>query len=100
MELLENKGAIYSSRPYLAMSGELMGFDQSLGLTPYNTRMKNARKLFFRELGTPNRIREFDIQLEDQGKAFVKAVQESPKEISEHIYMYAFTFILSYWFAY
>jgi hypothetical protein len=91
---LENKGHIYSSRPYLAMTGELMGFDQSLGLFPYGVRMKSARKLFSRELGSHSRIRNFHTQLEDQGRVFIEAVRESPDQVVDHIYMYGFSISL------
>lgn len=85
---LENKGSVYSSRPYLAMTGELMGYDQVLGLTPYGARMKSTRKLFSQELGSYARVQNFHTQLEDQSRVFIEAVKNNPSKVVDHIYLY------------
>lgn len=85
IELMDTKGAIYSDRPYAALSGELMGFDRGLGLLPYGPKLKIAKKLFSRELGSPSRIAEFHRQLENQSAGFIQAVASNPSLLFDHV---------------
>jgi hypothetical protein len=88
IELLENKGSIYCSRPYLALTGDLMGNDRILGFIPYNARMKKIRKMLSREIGSRNKVQEFHEQLENQGKSFIETVRKNPSELWNHVYLY------------
>ncbi|KAF8810262.1 cytochrome P450 [Phlegmacium glaucopus] len=51
LEMLDKKSAIYSDRPVLQMGGELVGWNNSLGLLPYGDRFRNYRKFFHQLMG-------------------------------------------------
>ncbi len=42
-EILDKKGPIYSSRPYVAMAGDLMGWQKSTGLLVYGPDLTKTR---------------------------------------------------------
>jgi hypothetical protein len=86
VEMLDQKGPLYSDRPFAAMLGALVGFDRQVGLTPYNARWKKARKWFSSEIGTTGRTAAFDGHLENQGKVFVDQVRNDPDGLYDHVY--------------
>jgi len=90
MEIFEDprKNTIYSSRPYVAMTGELMGYDKTIGLLPYGPTFRNSRKYFQKELGNNAGISSFHPQEEQQAKAFVRQVLKSPDDLLEHAFQY------------
>ncbi|CAE6416103.1 unnamed protein product [Rhizoctonia solani] len=66
-ELLDRRSAIYSSRPSQVMAGQLVGWENSLGMLPYGDRMRRTRKLLYegmsvramsRLLKTPEQLQE------------------------------------------
>ncbi|KZT33432.1 cytochrome P450 [Sistotremastrum suecicum HHB10207 ss-3] len=46
LDLLEQKSAIFSSKPRIVFASDMCGFGKALVLTPYNARMRMARKYF------------------------------------------------------
>lgn len=76
----------YSSRPYVAMTGELMGFDDSMGLLVYGPKFRNARKFFQKELGSNKGVQGFFPQEEEQAKAFIRRVLNAPDDLLDHVF--------------
>jgi len=80
------KNTIYSSRPYVAMTGELMGYDKMIGLLPYGPTFRNSRKYFQKELGSNAGMKNFYPQEEQQARAFIRQVLNSPDDLLEHAF--------------
>jgi len=80
------KNTVYSSRPYVAMTGDLMGYDKIMGLLPYGATFRNARKYFQKELGSNAGVKNFYPQEEQQAKAFIRRVLNSPDDLLEHTF--------------
>jgi len=83
------KNTVYSSRPYLAFTGELIGFGQTMALLPYSPESRNARKFFQKELGSKSRVQNFYPQEEQLAVSFIRGVLDTPDDLVEHIYQYA-----------
>jgi len=88
MEIFEDtrKNTIYSSRPYVPMTGELMGYGPTIGLLPYGPTFRNSRKFFQKELGSNAGMRNFYPQEEQQAKVFIRQVLNSPDDLLEHVF--------------
>jgi hypothetical protein len=53
-ELLDEKRAIYSDRPFMEMAGELSGSNKWTGFMGYGPRWKETRKYMHHAIGTGN----------------------------------------------
>ena len=88
-ELLEKRSAIHSSRPKQIFAGELVGWENSLGLSPYNDRFRTYRKNFSRIIGNKQLAGRYnDLQEEEVGH-FLLHVLDKPDELADHIRKYA-----------
>ena len=84
-ELLEKRSAIYSDRPTLTMSGELVGWKNSLGLVRYNDKFREYRRFISRKMGTRSLVQEF-YQLEEmETRMFIQRVLKEPENLVAHI---------------
>ncbi|KAJ3485043.1 hypothetical protein NLI96_g5230 [Meripilus lineatus] len=84
-ELLEKRSAIYSDRPTLTMSGELVGWKNSLGLVRYNDKFREYRRFISRKMGTRSLVQEF-YQLEEmETRMFIRRVLKEPENLVAHI---------------
>ncbi|KAF5355945.1 hypothetical protein D9756_004267 [Leucocoprinus leucothites] len=45
LEILEKKGAKYADRPRLVMAGEMVGYEQAVTLAPYDSKLRERRRL-------------------------------------------------------
>ncbi|KAG2109012.1 cytochrome P450 [Suillus discolor] len=73
VEMLDKKSSIYSDRPVVPMSGELMGYGQTLPYLRYGERFRSFRKNFHRALE------------EMETRRFLKRVLAKPDQLQAHI---------------
>jgi cytochrome P450 len=83
-DLLDKRSSIYSDRPRLEMAGDLMGYDHSLTLTPYNERFRETRRLMRGALG-PGAVHLFEDLQERQCAQFLVRLLHTPEQFLEHI---------------
>ncbi|KAJ3485041.1 hypothetical protein NLI96_g5232 [Meripilus lineatus] len=99
-ELLEKRGAIYSDRPTLTMSGELVGWKNSLGLVRYNDKFREYRRFISHKMGTKSLVQEF-YQLEEmETRRFIQRVLQEPEDLAAHIRRTAAAIILKISYGY
>jgi cytochrome P450 len=84
-DMLDKKSSIYSDRPVLQMSGELVGWKNSLVMLPYGDRHRRFRKLFHNLVGTPNIVKQYRPAQEREVRRFLKWILESPEKLQQHI---------------
>ena len=81
IELFEKRGAIYSDRPPLYVSGEIAGWDRALALSHYDDHMRDLRRLFAPLLGTRKAVEQFLPMLDEQSRKFLLRVKEYPDQL-------------------
>ncbi|THH20292.1 hypothetical protein EW146_g1063 [Bondarzewia mesenterica] len=64
VKMLNKKSNIYSDRPVQMMAGELIGWKNSIPLTPYGDRLRTYRSMLHRVIGTRNKILAFHDRIE------------------------------------
>ncbi|RAH70575.1 cytochrome P450 [Aspergillus aculeatinus CBS 121060] len=99
-EMLERRGAIYSSRPRQVFCGDMIGWSQSVALSPYSERLRIHRKNTMRVLGSPTAAARFEPLQEKEAAHFLARVLENPDELVEHIRSEAGSFILNLVYGY
>lgn len=85
LDLLEKRSAIYSDRPYLALTGDLVGHQRTIPLCPYGDRMKKLRRLFTKTLGTRQLVESFEPMIGESLQDLMLNLLESPDKYREHI---------------
>ena len=68
----------------MAMAGDLVGWDHSLGLTPYNGRFRETRRLAKGVLG-PGVVSMFEALEERECTRFLERLLDAPGELLAHI---------------
>ncbi|KAI3611715.1 cytochrome p450 [Moniliophthora roreri] len=86
IEMLDKKSPIYSGRPYIVMTADLMGWGKSMGLLPYGSRFRQTRKIFHQELGSNSAIRSFFPQEESQARNFLRLCVAQPEKLLDHCF--------------
>ncbi|KAI1386111.1 putative cytochrome P450 oxidoreductase OrdA-like protein [Hypoxylon trugodes] len=84
-ELLEKRSAKYSSRPRQVFVGEMMGWENSLGLSPYNNRFRSYRKKMTRVLSTKTGAAQFDRLQGAEVGHFLLHLLDNPGGFVQHI---------------
>ena len=89
VEVYEKLGAKTSDRPRLLMCGELLAWDQTLVLSPYNDRWRGARKLVHQYLGGRGQlettIAKFGELEEAETHASARRIMKDPEHLEDHI---------------
>ena len=85
IEMLEKKSRIYSDRPVVHMSGELIGWKDTLALLPYGRRFRSYRKMFHQVIGTYDAMSRFHHIEELQTHHFLKRLLANPEELARNI---------------
>ena len=88
MDLLEKKSAVSSDRPVLLMAGKLMGWDQSLVLSPYGERFRDIRKFLHKYIGSRGQLEKmerFHGLIEYHTRRFLERLSRQPEHFVEHI---------------
>uniref|UniRef100_A0A0W0F3X5 Putative cytochrome P450 n=1 Tax=Moniliophthora roreri TaxID=221103 RepID=A0A0W0F3X5_MONRR len=94
IEMLDKKSPIYSGRPYIVMTADLMGWGKSMGLLPYGSRFRQTRKIFHQELGSNSAIRSFFPQEESQARNFLRLCVAQPEKLLDHCFQHAGAIVL------
>lgn len=81
---MDKRSAIYSDRPRFVMAGDLMGWDNSLALTPYNARFREIRRLAKGVLG-PRTIGMFSSLEQGTCARFLGKMLDMPEDFLPHI---------------
>ncbi|KAI0050530.1 CyP450 monooxygenase [Auriscalpium vulgare] len=92
-DLMDKRSSIYSDRPRMPMMCELMGFDWSLGFTPYNEWWKNSRKLFHKHF-QPSAVPQFRPKKTKAVHDFLKRLADTPDQFHNHMQLLAGSVIL------
>ncbi|KAK0200101.1 cytochrome P450 [Desarmillaria ectypa] len=83
--LLDKRSVIYSERPKMVMAGELMGWNDIIGLAPYGETFRSHRKLLHSVLGSKSAIRTFYPMEEQEAVNLMKRLLDSPEKLHSHI---------------
>ncbi|KAJ7649568.1 cytochrome P450 [Mycena polygramma] len=92
-DLLNQRSAIYSSRPRLVMAGELVGFNQIIPLMPYTPRFLTLRRLIRKELAVSG-LQKYWPLYEDESRILIDKILLDPDHFLEHIRHYSGSIIL------
>ncbi|KAF9255785.1 cytochrome P450 [Marasmius fiardii PR-910] len=98
-DLLEKRGATYSDRPTLQMSGELCGVEKIVALAKYDEVFKRQRRYVLQTLG-PRIIPNYHSMIEAETVLLLHALVMSPSEYLGHIRKYAGGLALSVVYGY
>ncbi|KAG1731607.1 cytochrome P450 [Suillus paluster] len=85
MEMLDKKSTVYSDRPVVPMSGELMGYKHTLGYLRYGERLRLYRKNFHRIIGSRAALAVYNPIEEIETHRFLKCVLAKPDQLQGHI---------------
>lgn len=94
VDMFEKKSSIYSSRPNLAMGGELVGWNRSLILVPYGATFREYRRLIFQFMGSKKHLERFQPLLEDKARDFIVNLYKDPVNRVKHIQQYVRTAVI------
>ncbi|KII91146.1 hypothetical protein PLICRDRAFT_51332 [Plicaturopsis crispa FD-325 SS-3] len=83
-DMLDKKSLIYSDRPVLPMTGELMGWRDSFVFYRYGARLRRARKQFHQTLG-PRNVKQFQPLEERETRGFLQRVLAKPDGLGMHV---------------
>lgn len=85
VEMLDKRSSIYSDRQVVPMSGELMGYEQSLPFLRYGERFRLFRKNIHRILGSRAALVVYHPTEEMETRRFLKRVLAKPDQLQAHI---------------
>ena len=80
VELFEKRSAKYSARPRMVVAGEMIGWDQSLVLSPYGERFRDIRRLLHQFIGTEKAITSFNELEEHEVKECLRRILSNPDD--------------------
>lgn len=98
-ELLDKRGAIYSDKPQPTMSGELCGCKDMLPFLDPGDDFKAQRKLMRQAFG-PKNVQTYFPYLEQEARALLKELVNTPNDYLCHIRRYAGGLALSVSYGY
>ncbi|KAF9649833.1 cytochrome P450 [Thelephora ganbajun] len=85
IDLLDKRSAIYSDRPVPVMSGEIVGWNQTLALMQYGPRFREFRKYMSRTIGTRAGMEKFTPLQEKETAKFLARVMADPGSLAYQI---------------
>ncbi|KAI1759439.1 putative cytochrome P450 oxidoreductase OrdA-like protein [Hypoxylon sp. FL1150] len=85
LELMEKRSAIHSSRPQQKFAGEIIGWENAVGITPYNDRFRTHRKNMGRIIGSKATASQFDTLQEAEVGHFLLHLLDNPEGLLDHI---------------
>ncbi|TFY80703.1 hypothetical protein EWM64_g3308 [Hericium alpestre] len=85
--MLDKKSAIYSDRPILAVAGEMVGLKNSLVCYPNGSRLRDARAMLHRFIGTRASMKQYHPTIEAEMHRLLRRILErpSPDDVQKHI---------------
>ncbi|KAI0730583.1 cytochrome P450 [Earliella scabrosa] len=84
-DLLDKKGALYSSRPRLVMINELMGWDWNLILMPYGRKFQAYRRAVQQEFQAPVVAQSYRTVMSRETVALLDRLSKSPESVAKHM---------------
>lgn len=84
-EMLDKKSSIYSDRPRIEFGGEMVGWVQTLVLSPYGDRFREYRRFMHQLIGGRTQVKRFHPLSEQETQKFLKRLLEKPDEVQNHI---------------
>ncbi|PYH48073.1 cytochrome P450 [Aspergillus saccharolyticus JOP 1030-1] len=84
-DLLEKRSNIYSSRPRLTFAGEIVGWNDALGMQTYSHQFRAYRKVMHRVLGSKHTTARFNSLQEMEVRRFLKRMLDRPEDLIQHI---------------
>lgn len=84
-DLLDKRGSIYSDRPYLTLTGEIVGHQNTIPLCPYGDRMKKLRRMFTKAVGTRQLVESFAPMIMQNMQDLMLRLIQSPERFKDHI---------------
>ena len=88
IQMLEKKSSVYSDRPKMVFGGEMVGWNQTLVLTPYGDRFREYRRFMHQLIGGRTQVKRFHSLSEMETHKFLKRVLGSPDQVQDHIRQY------------
>ncbi|KFA66345.1 hypothetical protein S40285_01293 [Stachybotrys chlorohalonatus IBT 40285] len=85
IELFEKRSTKYSSRPKSYFAGEMIGWENALGLAPYNHQFRVQRKSMGRVIGSKTSAANFSSLQEEEVGHFLLHVLDEPSNSISHI---------------
>ncbi|KAG2117032.1 cytochrome P450 [Suillus discolor] len=85
MDMMDSKSTVYSDRPVIPMTGELVGWKTSLPLQPYGDRFRMFRRHFHKVMGTCAAVDIYNVIKEVETHRFLKRVLAKPDQLQEHV---------------
>ena len=82
--LFEKRSANYSDRPMLVVAGEMVGWSQTLVLSPYGERFRDIRRLLHQFVGTEKLMHGFHGIQEEETRRFARRLVQDPSRWIEH----------------
>ncbi|KAF7343714.1 Cytochrome P450 [Mycena sanguinolenta] len=83
LDLLERRSAIYSDRPQLCMSGELVGWSESVPMISYGDRHREYRKLLNEALA-PRKLEELHAMEEEKAFEYLQLLTKDSMSFPAH----------------
>ncbi|KAF5963181.1 oxidoreductase [Fusarium bulbicola] len=99
-QLLAKRSAKHSSRPKLVMAGEMVGWKNSLGFSPYNDRFRTHRKNMARITGSKRAVAKYDRLQEVEVAHFLLHILDDPERLLDHVRKEAGSVILKIAYGY
>ena len=84
-DLLDKRSVTYSDRPILTMGGEMVGWDQMLGLIQCGPRFRESRKFISRIIGTRASVENLAPLQERETAKFLVRVMADPGSLIQQI---------------
>ncbi|KAF8999672.1 cytochrome P450 [Cyathus striatus] len=97
VDLLDKKGKLYSDRPTFVMAGDLVGWNETIGLKHYdrNGPWSEGRRYLAQYMGSRGKVDDaFSDILQSGAHNFLKKLLENPMDCSLNIGMYAASNVL------
>ncbi|KAH7377826.1 cytochrome P450 [Pyrenochaeta sp. MPI-SDFR-AT-0127] len=100
LELLRDRATVYSGRPTMIFSGEMIGWKDTLALNGYTETFKLQRKNIAKVASSNVSLAVFDRVQEEESAHFLLNVLDSPGDLFDHIRMEAGAVILRITYGY
>ncbi|GAB1312809.1 O-methylsterigmatocystin oxidoreductase [Madurella fahalii] len=84
-ELLDKRGAKYSSRPRMVFAGEMCGYNERMPFQPYNKTFRQQRKLAGGVIGTKAAITRFHPVIDLEVRRFLVRTLNKPESVIDHL---------------
>ncbi|KAJ7464315.1 cytochrome P450 [Mycena galericulata] len=97
-ELLEQRGAKYSSRPDMPMITELMGWEWSFTFMPYGNRWRDMRRLFHNHYH--GGMAEHRLPASEEAQKLIVSLLQRPEDFSSHLKTYTAGLIIKRTYGY